>query len=315
MSSAASRLEPAAAAGAACARASLARGEPLRGTASFFDVWLLLVSEARSARDLRASLPPAYLRRQLEAFQRRQRTGQGGCVRTLGIRQGRVPPRPDGRIEAFVAVPRPQRLFRLELPGPEALVDLDFDALRRGEPGPAAEPVSEPMVAVCTDGKVDPCCAREGMRTYRALERQAAESAWRVTHLGGCRFASNVITFPDCTLYGRVGPDDVAGVLRAARSGRIAREHFRGRALLDPEANAAETALRNELGEWRVDALELVDTASRGERCVDFHFRRDDGRIWRVSQTSRPADEAFLTCRAADPTAAIRYEVLAIGRC
>ncbi|MCG8588206.1 MAG: hypothetical protein MJE66_02870 [Proteobacteria bacterium] len=291
----------------ACATESRARSESMVGSVGFFDVWVLVSTRARSALELRGLLPPVYLRRNAEDYQRRVQTGRGGCARTIGIRTPGHGVSTDG-IAVYVAVPARRELVRIRLPELEALGGLDLDAYRHGEPDRPHERLEGLRLGVCTDGKVDPCCAREGMGLYRRLEAQVGDAAWRVTHLGGCRFASNLIAFPHGVQYGRVRAADVERLVDATRRDEIVPDLYRGRVLLDADANAAEAMLRRARGAWGVgdfEPLEDRDAASHA-------FRDRAGRVWRVRLRKRTGPVARLTCRAAEASVTSDYECLSI---
>lgn len=102
---------------------------------------------------------------------------------------------------------------------------------------------------VCTNGARDKCCALEGPAVARALGARAR----RCTHLGGHRFAANVLVLPDNLLFGRLDPASAVELADALDAGRLPLDHLRGRCALTPERQAAEVLLRRELG---IDALE-----------------------------------------------------------
>ncbi|MFK7695558.1 sucrase ferredoxin [Paenibacillus sp. HJGM_3] len=69
---------------------------------------------------------------------------------------------------------------------------------------------------VCTHGSHDACCGKFGYGAYRELERYAGQSggelrAWRVSHIGGHRFAPTAIDLPEGRYWGRL----TAGAIEA----------------------------------------------------------------------------------------------------
>ncbi len=291
-----------------CADASLGRGEPMAGTASRFDVWLFLDCGARSALELRAMLPPQVLERNLEAFHRRQRGEPGVAVRTLAMRSGASNPRSPSPVPMFVAVPERRTLHRASLSDLAALAEFDAEAFWRGDQDVDAEPIEGPIYGVCTDGKVDPCCAREGMSIYRDLEGRVDGRALRVSHLGGCRFASNLVTLPDGLLYGRIAHDQLDRLIAATEDRHILPECYRGRATLNVEENAAEIMLREELDEWRIDALQLESPVEADDDLHVCTFRHEGNGVHTVRFRRRPGIEARLTCRAEVSQAPVLWE-------
>src|SRR5262249_9143404 len=98
---------------------------------------------------------------------------------------------------AFLAMSRPgeERLLELEFEQSDDLLDVDVATEIAG--AGRATPSEGPLWIVCTHGKRDRCCALYGRPLYDAL-RQAADSAgvWQSTHVGGDRFAGNVVVLP-----------------------------------------------------------------------------------------------------------------------
>ena len=82
-----------------------------------------------------------------------------------------------------------------------------------GEPGPPA------LHLVCTNGRHDPCCADLGRPVVRALVAARAPDVWECSHIGGDRFAANLVCLPDGVYYGRVDPDGAPGLVADHRAG------------------------------------------------------------------------------------------------
>ena len=61
---------------------------------------------------------------------------------------------------------------------------------------------------VCTHGRHDACCAERGRPVAAALAAAHPEQTWEVSHIGGDRFAANVLVLPDGLYYGRVSAAD-----------------------------------------------------------------------------------------------------------
>lgn len=97
--------------------------------------------------------------------------------------------------------------------------------------GVAHEPVHGRWVLVCVHGVRDERCGRCGPPLVRAL-RRACEGlgiddvrVHGTSHVGGHKYAGNVIVYPEGVWYGYVRPDDAS---------RIAREHLvEGRVIED----------------------------------------------------------------------------------
>lgn len=212
-------------------------GEPMLGTAPRVDVWIILTHRAtwRAKALTDNALPPPvqhWLDAQVAAFAaaglkaRPQFARQSGHGAAAGV-------------TLFVA--RGGALWRLEAEDEQEFTGLDLTA-----PSAVAargRQVLAPQYFVCTNGQRDVCCSRFGLPVYARLRDRVAERAWQTTHVGGHRFAANVLALPQGVLYGRLTPDAVEGFLTAVEAGRLAKPHLRGRSAFPGAAQAAEALL------------------------------------------------------------------------
>lgn len=156
------------------------------------------------------------------------------------------------------------------------------------------EVITTPVIACCTHGVRDACCARFGMELVRALRESALASGAEVeireaSHLGGDRFAPTVLVLPSGHMYGHLEASDADELVAAARGAAPLAPRFRGSLWLDPLEQLAEVAalelarergvtLRGELGKIeRTDEGDrhatLRCTATVGEEAVDLEVR------------------------------------------
>ena len=245
-----------------CAEVSASSAESLAATASRIDNWILLEYRGVWGPDpLPGSMLDAAVKEHLAAELQRPRS------RLLFIRR----PRQERHgVVCYTAktAEAEQSLHRLDLVVHEELVGLDLFGADRGER------VDEPLLAVCTHGKRDPCCAKFGRPLYDALRDQVdPEWVWQCTHVGGDRFAGNLVCFPEGLYFGRVGLGDVLPLLDHYLSGRIYLDCYRGRCAYSMLVQAAERAVRERTGLLGVDDVRLarvdgsrVTLEARGER-------------------------------------------------
>ena len=118
---------------------------------------------------------------------------------------------------------------------------------------------------VCTNGARDPCCGRLGPSVAAALERARPGAAYECSHLGGHRFASNLLVLPDGLCFGRLDIRAALDLVEQLDAGRLPLEHLRGRTSYTTEQQAAEILVRRELGLAGLDDLRLADRASGSE--------------------------------------------------
>ncbi|MBN2469171.1 MAG: hypothetical protein JXN59_00500 [Anaerolineae bacterium] len=257
-----------------CSDCSRAAGEQVFGTAPVADVWLAL--EYRRLWSRKAlednGLPPAVQARLGAEI-------AGARTRPLLIRQ---PGRLDSDRLFFVAVVDEvaPRLYRFALKNHADLLALDLPAIVAGDGRYADHLVSEPLYLVCTNGKRDRACSRDGLPVFQALAAQVPAGAWQSTHLGGHRFAATLLTLPDGMSYGYLTPRDVEPLVRLAQAGRVDVPHLRGRTCYSRPVQAAEYYLRDGTG---IDALPGFRLASVRDLSptrwrVTFEALADDAR-------------------------------------
>jgi len=237
---------------AGCAAESRQRGEPLIATASRVQRWLLIEQERHWGRDaLFESRFPTDIAAEIDAAAR------ASGVRVLLIRRWRGGFDEPGPQAAFVA--RSGRAHRwleqVDFDDPTELLRLDLAATASDEPPGVGRAVGS-VHLVCTNGRHDPCCADFGRPVVRAL-LAAGVDAWESSHVGGDRFAANIVCLPTGVYFGRVGPDDAARVIADHEQGLVDLDCYRGRSCYPPFVQAAEILARHELGERRLDELTL----------------------------------------------------------
>lgn len=128
------------------------------------------------------------------------------------------------------------------------------------------EPLARPLVAVCTHGVRDRCCARFGGEIVRAMRTSPRASEVEIreaTHLGGDRFAPTLLVLPSGHTYGHLETHDAARLVAAVSEGRVLPERFRGTLWRDPLEQLAElVALERALAiEGEVECEESDDRA------------------------------------------------------
>ena len=188
-------------------------------------------------------------------------------------------------------------------------LELDLDALGRGE-RLGLEPHERPLFLVCTHGRRDVCCAERGRPLAEALSRAYPEETWESTHIGGDRFAGNLLAFPHGLYFGRLGPEEAAEVADAYLDGRLALEHFRGRSCFPFVVQAAEIALRGHDGLDRIDDLRL-ERAERNDDLAVATFSTAAGRVT-VTMAIEASAPHFLTCHSRREEAAPAYRLVSM---
>jgi hypothetical protein len=294
-----------------CAIESLARQEPMVGTAWHAERWLVIEQPGSwGAKPFTQSYLDPDVGAALETAA--QRWG----VRLLLTRRPSWVPRrkvKTRRVHLVHAGVERQWIEQLDVDvGDDSrLLGIDLRALAFPDPPKIGEPGPASLVLVCTNGKRDPCCADLGRPVVRELIAAGVTDVWEVSHVGGDRFAGNVVCLPEGIYFGRVEADVAVGLVADYRRGLIDVDHYRGRSCYPPTVQAAEAYVRRDLEERRIDGLSVLATESRNGGDAVVRFQQRDGRTVEVV-VDRDLDEpALLTCYAAAPARPWRYLVRA----
>ena len=292
-----------------CATLSRALGEPLYGTASRVRGWVLLEQPGPWGRDAvpESRLDPG-LARALD------RAAAAAHQRLLLIRRpGRAGPGDPQPHTCFVAhTSRAGRwLERRRLDDPAELLELDMARVVAGERPGFGEEVTEPVYLVCTNGRHDRCCATYGRPLALALQASHGELVWESSHVGGDRFAGNLVCLPDGHYFGRVGPDDADRVVDRHRNGVIDLDHYRGCCIDPPTVQAAEWFARRATGLLGIDDLDLLGRERLEAGVEAVRFRLAGGGTMRVLlRAGRVDDPRPLTCHSTRPESPLRFTLL-----
>ena len=268
-----------------CSELSRGVAEKTFGTASIGQVWILLEYPfawgSHALNDSNLSLPvKRNLKRTLRSIPH---------AKLLFIKQERA--RLSHR-SLFVVRCRESKPFiqRFTLDDYSQLTEIDLAAVASGKLSTDENIFSDPLFLVCTHGRRDKCCAKFGYPLYKTLRESTRQSVWQSSHVGGDRFAGNLVCLPEGLYFGRVGPGDAWRVLDEYLAGRIDLERYRGRSCYPFAVQAGELAVRRATGLRGVDDVELVS-----RRPLRFGA---GGRVVEVEVTPVPAPPTHLTCDA-----------------
>jgi hypothetical protein len=276
-----------------CAVASEERRESMAGTASTARSFLLVEHPGPWGVDaLRDARMPEGIGPEL-----RERAAASG-TKVLLIRRPDKALRTDGGVRVFVghAHHSDPWLETTVLDDLHGVHDLDLEAVAVGR-SPGLTPHSEPVLAVCTHGRHDTCCAERGRPVAAGLAEAFPDQTWEASHIGGDRFAANLLVLPHGLYFGRLGPDTARGVARLLAAGELDLDHLRGRSGLATPLQAAEAALRRHVDERRLSAVRFV-SRRMSDGATDAVFEVS-GRPYAVAVSSARSDDLQqLTCSA-----------------
>lgn len=228
--------------------------------------------------------------------------------------------RPGGGVAFFAANLHEAQasLYAFHLASYQELAHLPLAAIAADDPALQSRRYAGPLILVCTNGRRDVCCARFGFPVYQALSRKAAASGdfpqvWEMSHVGGHRFAPNVLCLPQGMLYGRVGVEQASQLLEHCQQGKILLENLRGRLCYPEAVQAAEYFLRQATGELGQTAYRPVRAQETEASHWQVEWEATDGRQFRVALRVKEGEQSVYESCIGDKTSRPReYELEAI---
>ncbi|MFA9446524.1 sucrase ferredoxin [Egicoccus sp. AB-alg6-2] len=166
-------------------------------------------------------------------------------------------------------------LEELEVDDVRMLLALDPSVCDSPTPPGLGRRVDEPRYLVCTHAKRDRCCATYGRPIADTLAALHPHRTWEVSHVGGHRFAANLLVLPYGTVHGGL---DVAAAVRVVdllAAGRLELSTARGRSGLPRPAQAAELLVRERLGLDHLDAVVVDGVADLGDDRAEVGLRAE----------------------------------------
>ncbi|SOD70579.1 hypothetical protein SAMN05892883_0263 [Jatrophihabitans sp. GAS493] len=281
-----------------CALRAQLRGDPMLGTA--FPAYRLLLVEQPGPWG-HSGLTESHFDRDL-AQSLYRRTDAAGA-RLLAIRRPGRTPAGGPRKWAYVDARPGREVLRWgEFADDREMLEVPLDGS-----GGVADP--SPIYLVCAHSKHDACCALRGRPVAAALAAARPGRVWECSHVGGERFAANVLVLPSGMLYGRVLPFAAAEFADAADSGEVIGALLRGRVGFTPQAQAAMAFAYEHLALREIDQLRLISATPVREGAAVARVAGPHGLIDITVRVERRSGDG-LTCAKSGPGAYLSYRAI-----
>jgi (2Fe-2S) ferredoxin len=171
------------------------------------------------------------------------------------------------------------------------------------------------VILVCTHGVHDVCCALRGRPVAEALADVWPDRLWECSHVGGDRFAPNVVLLPDGFYYGDLDVETAVATVRGHLDGAVPGQYLRGMARYQPPIQAAVAMAYRRLGPLGPGDITVRSYRRLPRRpglgtqtVVDLEVRDRPHTVRvRIQAVRRPP--AQLTCRAIRSSPATEYQV------
>lgn len=169
-----------------------------------------------------------------------------------------------------------------------------------------------PLLLVCTHGRREVCCARFGRPVALALAARYGPAVWETTHVGGDRFAANLVLLPQGAYFGRLDPASAVRVAGLALAGTLDLTAYRGTAGRTASRQSAEWHLRRALGEVRLGALRALPPLP-GDGPHRHRFARGAERYAVLVEPCAADGARLLSCAEGTVDAPVRHRAVAIS--
>lgn len=190
-----------------------------------------------------------------------------------------------------------------------ARTDNDLSAIADPRDAPSIEGPST-IYLTCTQGRHDVCCALWGRPIARQLAALRPDASFECSHMGGDRFAANVVVLPWGLVYGQVELGDVDLVVEETEAERMVPRLLRGRSWYASPIQAALIHLAQTTLDRRIDAWTPV-AHERSDDVWVIRLESPEGRAHVVEVVERHRMVEFpLTCAGHTPSRLRTFEVL-----
>lgn len=276
--------------GLRCSFAADARGDPLAGTAAHAKGFLLIESPGAWGQN---ALSESRLDPEIAAAVAARASAMSYRV-LLIKRPGRAKKEPQRHWAVVDSTPGAEALTWGTFTSDRDLLDIPFEQ-------PSSAGAVPAIYLVCTHGRHDACCALRGRAVAARLAEQRPHLVWECSHIGGDRFAPNVLVLPQGLYYGRVRPSRSPELVAAHERSEVVVDLLRGRTVFRPAVQAAQNFARLANGSRAIADLEPQGwtTTTTGDICVDLLHA---GRPLTVTVRATVGETAgLLTCKATHP--------------
>jgi hypothetical protein len=217
-------------------------------------------------------------------------------------------------IKLYIAITKEteRKVYEFKVESHQDILNIDFN---RGLSDRNLKP--EPILLVCTHGSHDKCCGEKGLELFNNLSKHEKDfEVWQTTHLGGHRFAANILILPDGIYYGRITKDNYEKIINSHLNNNLEINMLRGRCFYHPEVQAAEYYLRSELKYSYINSLNLISqsTTETGIVNVIFEIENSDNVFEVLLEKNDKALQLFASCRDKHKKFIAQYKLMSISK-
>lgn len=176
---------------------------------------------------------------------------------------------------------------------------------------------SQPLLLVCTHGSHDKCCGEKGLELFGHLSKHEKDfEVWQTTHLGGHRFAANILILPGGIYYGRINKENYVKIRDSYFDSKLETGFLRGRCFYHPDVQAAEYFFRSELKYSTLNNLHLRGQSTTKNGVVNVIVENTElKRAYEViMKKNDKALQLFASCRDIHKKFIAQYKLVSINK-
>jgi len=170
---------------------------------------------------------------------------------------------------------------------------------------------------VCTHGSYDQCCGEKGLELFTHLSKHEKDfEVWQTTHLGGHRFAANILILPGGIYYGRINKENYEKIRNSYFNNNLEVNLLRGRCFYHPDVQAAEYYFRSELKYSSLSNLNLISCSTTAKGVVNVCFENKNlNKVFEVlMEKDNKALQLFASCKDKDKKFITQYNLINIRK-
>lgn len=217
-------------------------------------------------------------------------------------------------IALFIAFSREKDslLYSFVLDSYDDLFGIDLQGILSGMSQHRPLDSSQSLYLVCTDGQHDKCCAKYGFSIYQSLLNFDPTATWQSSHVGGDRFAPNLVCFPHGIFYGHITREDISSIHDDYSHRRIRVTNYRGRSCFPFPIQAAEYFVRLESGVLGLDMLFFKQSSRLSRSKWQVEFESGMGHtVYAVEFAATKSNfRNYLRCNSAERESVIQYQLI-----
>jgi hypothetical protein len=172
-----------------------------------------------------------------------------------------------------------------ELPTDDHLLNV----LAGRDPG---TPSTEPIYLVCTHGRHDACCAIRGRPAAAALAAAFPDRTWECSHVGGDRFAANLVFLPHSLFYGHVPAAEAVELATRYDEGIVVPKYLRGSGAHPSPIQAAQHFARAAGASLSVNALAPLQVTRPTPTTWQIHLATNTNASTTPDPSTKPGTNA-----------------------